>query len=219
MYQAEEHTVCFSGTVYHEERRAVLYSGNIVVQSTSPIKSLFRKKVNILLLLLFLIVTSIICAQPKAIDKKKFFTDDQLIEMTLTCDFKKLISDKLKKDYKQNFIPATITLLFPDSTKVTETIEIRPRGKFRREECDLPPVMVNFKTPGAVTLKKLGRLKLVWPCGYKDYDEQLVLKEYLAYKIYNLLTEKSFRVRLVKIAYHDIKEKIKPYSSYAFFIE
>jgi hypothetical protein len=79
--------------------------------------------------------------------------------------------------------------------------------------------MVNFKSPTAVTLKKLGRLKLVWPCGNTDYDEQLILKEYLVYKIYNLLTEKSFRVRLIKISYHDIKEKIKPRNQFAFFIE
>jgi hypothetical protein len=79
--------------------------------------------------------------------------------------------------------------------------------------------MVNFKTPGASILKKLGRLKLVWPCSQAGYDEQLILKEYLVYKIYNLLTEKSFRVRLVKMEYHDNKEKIRSRKFYSFFIE
>src|SRR6187549_126153 len=48
-------------------------------------------------------------AQTKAIDKKEFFRDDQLIEMTIVADFKKLIREKLKKDYRRNIIPATIT--------------------------------------------------------------------------------------------------------------
>ncbi|MEJ7588875.1 MAG: hypothetical protein WKI04_15070 [Ferruginibacter sp.] len=150
---------------------------------------------------------------------RKFFADEQVIEMNLVSDFKKLINEKLRKDYQQNFLPASITCLFPDRLKVTEEVEIRPRGQFRRGECDIPPIIINFKTANSKSLKKLGRLKLVSPCGNAPYYEQLVLKEYLAYKIYNLLTAKSFRVRLVKMSYRDIKEKIKPQKMYAFFIE
>ncbi|MGZ8549651.1 MAG: hypothetical protein ACXWV2_03270 [Chitinophagaceae bacterium] len=176
---------------------------------------------TIIKLILFLLFVSgdMVSAQSLVVDKKKFFSDEQIIEMDLLADFKYLIRDKLKKDYETNFQPATITCLFPDSIKITEKIEIRARGQYRREECYIPSIMVNFKTPTAVTLKKLGRLKLVWSCGISDYEEQLVLKEYLVYKIYNLLTEKSFRVRLIKISYHDINEKIRPRKQFAFFIE
>jgi hypothetical protein len=168
---------------------------------------------------LFFISIHTVSAQTLVVDKKKFFIDEQLIEMTIVSDFKKLISDKLRKDFATNYQPATITCLFPDSTVITEQIEIRPRGDYRREECYMPSIMVNFKTAGTSSLNKLGRLKLVWPCSQAGYDEQLVMKEFLVYKIYNLLTEKSFRVRLVKMAYHDINEKIKPRKLYAFFIE
>lgn len=175
-------------------------------------------KIRLVLLLLF-VSANIISAQTPVVDKKKFFGEEQLIEMSLVTDFKKLIGEKLKEGYETNFQPATVTCLFPDSMKVTEEVEVRPRGEYRREECYVPPIMVNFKSPTAVTLKKLGRLKLVWPCGNTDYDEQLILKEYLVYKIYNLLTEKSFRVRLIKISYHDIKKSIKSRNQFAFFIE
>ena len=149
----------------------------------------------IFFLLLLLTFNSGVIAQNPGIETKNFFVDDKLIEMTLVSDFKKLIREKLKKDFAGNYQPATITMVFPDSAKVTENIEVRSRGKFRREKCNMPPVMLNFKTPNTVSLNKLGTLKLVWPCGTAPYDEQLVLKEYLIYKIYNLLTEKSFRVR------------------------
>ena len=65
----------------------------------------------------------------------------------------------------------------------------------------------------------MDKLKLVIGCGSNTADEQLVLKEYLVYKIYNLLEEKSFRVRLVRVNYRDINGKIKPFSQYAFFME
>lgn len=170
---------------------------------------------------LFLLLTSTcaVIAQNPGIETKNFFSEDKLIGVTLVSDFKKLIREKLKKDFAGNYQPATITMVFPDSAKVTENIEIRSRGKFRREKCNMPPVMLNFKTPNTVSLNKLGTLKLVWPCGTAPYDEQLVLKEYLIYKIYNLLTEKSFRVRLVKIGYRDINDKMKPYTSYAYIME
>ncbi|MEO6546594.1 MAG: hypothetical protein ABIN94_01290 [Ferruginibacter sp.] len=158
-------------------------------------------------------------SQTIIVDKKKFFKDEGLLTMKIVADFKKLMNDKLKKEEQVKYRPATITCNFPDGTTVTETVEVKARGQFRRSECYLPPVMINFKTATSVSFKKLGHLKLVWPCAVNPANEQLVLKEYLIYKMYNLLTKKSFRVRLVKIAYQDIDNRIKSRNQYAFFIE
>ena len=49
--------------------------------------------------------------------------------------------------------------------------------------------------------------------------EQFLLKEYIIYKIYNLLTPMSYRVRLIKMNYEDVNGKKKAMSQYAFFIE
>lgn len=182
-------------------------------------KLIFPFKISGLVMLLLFMLTNLASAQTPTISQKKFFTDQRVIEMTLVSDFKKLIQGKLKKGFETKYHPATITCLFNDTVKVTDEIDIRPRGKYRREECYLPPLLLNFKSPGSVALKKLGRLKLVLPCGSSGYDEQLILKEWLVYKIYNLLTEKSFRVRLVKMAYRDINDKIKPLTQYSFLIE
>ena len=180
---------------------------------------LLPKKMFGLLITLLLSLCNNMAAQTITIDKTKFFTDEQLIEITLVSDFNSLIKGKFKKDFKQKNQPATITCVFPDSNRVTGIIDIRARGKYRREECMMPPLQLNFKTENAGTFNSLGKMKLVWPCGTGKYDEQMILKEYLAYKIYNLLTEKSFRVRLVRIGYHDTKEKIKSHTFYAFFME
>ena len=79
--------------------------------------------------------------------------------------------------------------------------------------------MLNFHNTTSPNLNQLGKLKLVIGCGSGSNDEELLLKEYLCYKIYNLLEEKSYRARLVHVNYNDIKNKIKPFTQYAFMIE
>ena len=55
-------------------------------------------------------------------------------------------------------------------------------------------------------VKRLNKVKLVTHCrGANKYDAY-VLKEYLAYKIYNELTDYSLRVRLLEIEYVEEEE-------------
>jgi hypothetical protein len=63
----------------------------------------------------------------------------------------------------------------------------------------------------------INKLKIVPYCkiGYEQY----ILKEYLTYKLYNVLTDYSLRVRLFKITYlSSVKEK-KPVTQFGFAIE
>jgi hypothetical protein len=162
-----------------------------------------------------LLTTVALFAQSQPVDSVKFFTDESLVEMTLTTDIAKMQREK----GVDVFQPATVSLRFSDNTVVEEQITVAPRGHFRREFCTIPPIMVDFSTPLSPRLSTLGKLKLVIGCGTNGNDEQLLLKEYLIYKMYNLLEEKSFRVRLVKVNYTDTRGKVRPFSQYAFLIE
>jgi hypothetical protein len=153
--------------------------------------------------------------QAQAVDSIRFFKDEEIITMTLTTDLKALQTQKGDDVFQEG----TVSLKFPDSTVINETVSVGARGNFRRSYCRIPPVMINFRNPKAPRLSSLGKLKLVICCGLKAEDEQLLLKEYLVYKIYNLLEEKSFRVRLVKTNFEDSKDKMKSFSQYSFFIE
>ena len=172
------------------------------------------KKINAILVVFFLINVFVSQAQAP-IDSIKFFTDESLIDMTLTTDIRKLQTEKKLNVYQ----PANVIARMPDSSIVTEDIRLYARGHFRRETCTVPPLMLNFHNPTSPVFNQLGRLKLVIGCGTSSDDEQLILKEYLIYKIYNLLDPKSFRARLLKVNYRDSKNKMKAFSQYAFFIE
>ena len=63
------------------------------------------------------------------------------------------------------------------------------------------------------------KLKLVTHCRRSGKYEQNVLEEYLAYRILNLLTDRSFRVRLLQIDYVDNERGGDTDRRYAFLIE
>lgn len=165
--------------------------------------------------ILFATITIAAKSQQNKVDSIKFFTDETVIDLTLSTDIRELQNSKGDEVYQ----PAEVAFRFADSTVINENIRIAARGHFRRDNCVIPPLLLNFKNETSPKLSSLGKLKLVIGCGSTTADEQLILKEYLAYKIYNLLTPKSFRVRLMKVNYKDTKNKLKPFSQFAFFIE
>ena len=88
--------------------------------------------------------------------------------------------------------------------------------------CDFAPLKLNFSKKDLVKagLKEFDKLKLVTHCmDDKSISKEAVMREYLAYKLYNELSNVSLRVQLVKITYVDVNtgEKIK--NRYGFLIE
>lgn len=96
-------------------------------------------------------------------------------------------------------------------------VKVRVRGHFRKKNCVFPPLLLDLdkrKKKNSVFAYQ-NRLKLVTHCSSGDYIE----REYLAYKIYNLLTDYSFRVRPVRVTYEDSAGTRKPDIQNAFLIE
>lgn len=154
-------------------------------------------------------------AAQEQIDSIKFFEEQSVINLTLETDLK----DLLGKRQNERFIPATVTMAFENGTNITEQIKLSVRGIFRKENCFMPGLRLDFHNPTSPRLYKLDKLKLVCGCSQGAANEQLVLREYIAYKVFNQLTELSFRVRLVNITFKDASGKRKPYTQHGFFIE
>src|SRR5688572_15755540 len=148
-----------------------------------------------LLFVCFIAVSGSIYAQTEQIDSIKFFQDESIIELTLEMEVK----DLLGKKQKQRYIPATVSMDFKNGTSITEQIKVSVRGNFRRENCYMPGLSLDFHNATSPRLYKLDKLKLVCGCSSGSENEQMVLREYMAYRIYNLITDKSFRTRLVKV--------------------
>jgi hypothetical protein len=145
------------------------------------------------------------------------FEEEEILEITLSGDLNSLFKDRSGKP--ENF---DINLSYMDSERQQTSIPLRARtrGKFRRRPgfCKYPPIRLNFRKRDVknTIFEDQDKLKLVMPCRGEKY----VLREYLAYKIYNLLSDYSFRVRLLKVNLEDSNPKAKKQDSFfAFVIE
>ena len=88
----------------------------------------------------------------------------------------------------------------------TIPIQVRPRGLTRRTAgyCDFPPIQLIFgekSTLKGTVFKGQNKLKLVTYCRDQADYEQRIMLEYLAYKLYNVVTPASYRVRAAEVTY------------------
>lgn len=128
-----------------------------------------------------------------------------------------------------------LTTLLADDADTTEqpfvlsaagfdhAIKVRARGKSRRRVCNFPPLRLNFSsdTSNESPFRGQDKLKLVTHCrGGKSADSN-VLEEYAAYRIFNLLSDVGYRVRLARIVYSDTEKNPEDEfeTHYGFMIE
>lgn len=101
-------------------------------------------------------------------------------------------------------------------------IRLSARGITRRlkQTCTFPPLRVEFVLPPAAPSLFAGqkRLKLVTHCRSQENFQQYLLLEYSAYRIFNLISPKSFRVRLATVDYAEPNGKVSV-TRIGFFIE
>jgi hypothetical protein len=157
-------------------------------------------------------------AVPRPPEKSfRLFEDDDLLEITLRFD----LSSYLRNKPKEGYLKAKITFHPESPDSLSRNIKLRTRGIFRKSYCYYPPIELNFKKVdfGYSDLNKIAKMKLVPQCRSGIENEKYVLKEYLIYKLFNLMSDTSFRVRLLRINYVDSEGKRKSFSQYGFFIE
>jgi hypothetical protein len=145
------------------------------------------------------------------------FQDDDTLRVTITAPLTTLVRKRPKDDY----LPGVFQYVDTDGTEVKFDLEIRTRGHFRHETCDYPPLLLNLKknqTEGTL-FDKQNKLKLVIHCDASERYEQTVLREYLAYRIFNAVTDMSFRVRLLRVTYVNTEKDGDGTVRYAFLIE
>ncbi len=142
-------------------------------------------------------------------------TKEDLITLEIKGDLKHLFVDRHGEDH---YHPATLKVVREDSTHQFD-LEISRRGVTRKKICDFPPIKLKFpkKTLAANGFSNLNNYKLVTHC--MEGEDDYVLKEYLTYKLFNQLTDKSFQVKLAKIRYIDESGEVPDDEHYGFLIE
>lgn len=150
------------------------------------------------------------------------FRDHRPLDLVITADFKKLFKDRDTTDERR--VPARLRFRAPEAGEAHLAIELATRGHSRLlpNVCDFPPLRVHLppKEERPELFHSQATLKLTVNCkpGSREY-EQYVLQEYLCYRIYNLFTEWSYRVRLARTTYIQASSGDTIATTYGFFVE
>ena len=142
---------------------------------------------------------------------------DSAISLYLTQDWKQIEKHKKDKAYQS----ANVRMITTDLDTITIPAKVRTRGNMRLQICSLPPLKVKFEKSDLAVhqLSPLNELDLVQPCHAADQYYQYILKEYLAYKLWELVSPAYFRTQLVKIHYANQDGTDAHDPSYGFLVE
>jgi len=150
------------------------------------------------------------------------FLDDEPLTLTLAFD-----SDTLCRAGADVGCPdtsGTLTYVDADGAEHAMPVWIRARGRWRNvsANCSMPPLSVIFGDVGTEGTLFAGQtmLPLTTHCNERPaVQEQYVVKELLAYRMYNELTDQSMRVRLARVTYRHTGRRPRNVERYAFFTE
>lgn len=164
------------------------------------------------LLVLFLPLASAGQQTTRAKTIFEHLTKDEAVRMTLETDLTTILENRKKDQY----YPATLTTADGKSYKV----EVKLRGKFRRKIAEIPPLKIKFKKKDLVAqgFDTLNEIKLTLPTYDNNLGDELVVKEYLAYKMFEHLTSASVRARLIRLTIRDMHVE-KERKMYAIMVE
>lgn len=142
------------------------------------------------------------------------FERDDVLSIELTGPLSSLVKNKDNRKERPFVLRAN---------GLEHQIKVRVRGKSRIRVCDFPPLRLNFseKDTDQSVFSGQDKLKLVTVCNNSAYSQADTLEEYAAYKIFNLISDVSYRVRLVQMTYRDTdkNESKEPTVRYNFLIE
>jgi len=156
----------------------------------------------------------VVAAQEQKPETQTLFKSQQPLTLKLQYANKQVKKDTDKKNgiktdliYKHNAAWDTIP------------ISLRARGNFRRANCYFPPLKMYLEKSAVTKTMFEGhkQLKVVLPCLLQNRSNDDILKEYLAYKIYELISPIHFKTRLVTLDYLDTrgeKAEIHPLAAF-----
>lgn len=175
-----------------------------------------RNKPNLTCTCVFvLLLSTVLSAQNSSIFEALGKIPNQ--ELVVVLDFEAL-NEFRKTD--QSF-PGSLHYRNAAGDSVSWDIKLSIRGRYRRLFCDFPPLKVVFpkKQLQARGLNTFNDLKWVTHCFEDHESDEHLLREYLAYGLYQQISPYSFRTQLLKVTYINAKKQHQKVVRFAFVVE
>jgi hypothetical protein len=138
-------------------------------------------------------------------------TSDRLFKDAIPLDIALKVSIKEVKDSKGDTTYDAHLLYYRNSKGTYDSVkaELKTRGKFRLEQCYFPPLSLKFQKGDlkGTVFEGNKSLKLVMPCKTQSESNDLIVREFLCYKLYEIITPYCFQTRLVNIDFTEVQKK------------
>ncbi len=161
------------------------------------------------------VLTLLACGHAGA-ETAALFSEREILDVTLSGPVFRTIKDARTRTERPFVLSAN---------GENHEVMVRVRGKSRVKLCDFPPLRLRFSsrdTAGSV-FEGQRKVKLVSHCNSGSRATGAVLREYAAYRIFTLLSDASYQVRLLRIQYDDTESNRKKWGvgspQYAFLLE
>jgi hypothetical protein len=153
-------------------------------------------------------------AAAASVGEKPLFASSDVVHLTITGPL-----TQMARNRSSDPRPGTIAVA-GTTDRLPVTLAVRSTTRRAPDVCQFPPLKVQFSgaPPAQSLFAGQKSLKLVTHCRNSESFQQYVLLEYATYRMLNVLSPESFRVRLAQIDYVDDNGKAL-FSRYGFFIE
>lgn len=182
-------------------------------------------KKQITYFILFLLSLNLSVAQAQVSEKNALenisnilFLDQNQLAIKISFSIK----DLKKETNDSTYVPAKLEYQIQDSTWQKMDINLRVRGNFRLKNCYFPPLKIKIKKEVSKNTMFEGNktLKIIMPCLVQKDCNDNVIKEFIAYKLYEVISPYHFKTRLLDISFEEIKRnKSKIHQLKGVFIE
>jgi hypothetical protein len=147
---------------------------------------------------------------------RSLFQNGPPIEVTLTSEF-----EQINKERTPNNSKVFPGVLMVDGKDIPVKLGSRGHLRLNPRTCEFVPIRIEFATEQIAGSIFEGHttLKLGTHCRNDQAFDQYVMREYLTYKLANLVTPFSFRARLARATYVDASSKKTISTHNAMFLE
>lgn len=182
-------------------------------QMPRPAAGFWVKTLCLLSLALTVTPSSAWVVDDKTKPEKLFKSEDTLV-ISMTAPWREFVRNE---DYKGTY-PAALEYTDELGNNVILDLTVARRGVTRQRVCKIPPVKLRFEKGAAkgTTFRGQGSLKMVTHCETSSGYEQFYILEMLAYRMYNLLTDYSFKVRPLTVTYYQVEDPDEKESRFSF---
>jgi hypothetical protein len=152
-----------------------------------------------------------------AAEERPLFASDETLDIVFEFPLNTILRDADERPV----VVGTVRYTADDGTENALDVTVTTRGKSRLELCRFPPLSVNFKGADrdGTLFEGQKKIKLATHCRDGDVYERYLVQEYSIYRAFNVLTDKSFRVRHLNATYRDSEGRKSDIAAMAFFLE